>query len=72
MAARRLRYSRARPLLRKLRTRGAALARPVRPVAANLAAMPMHVAGLGCIDFAAFHLAHGWGWLATGLSLIWL
>lgn len=32
--------------------------------------MPLTVAGVGCIDFAAYHLSHGWGWLATGLSLV--
>jgi hypothetical protein len=48
------------------------LIRPVRPALSNLASVPLHVAGLGCIDFSAFHLAHGWGWLVTGASLIWL
>jgi len=35
----------------------------------KLRAIPLSVVGLVCIDFAAFHLAHGWGWLVTGLSL---
>lgn len=34
--------------------------------------VPLHIAGLGCIDFAAFHVAHALGWLVTGASLIWL
>lgn len=38
----------------------------------NLASMPLTVLGFASIDFAAFHLAHGWGWLVTGLSLILL
>jgi hypothetical protein len=43
---------------------------PAKPAWKNLASVPLFVAGLGCADFAAFHLAHGWGWLATGVSLI--
>lgn len=50
----------------------ARMAKPVRAPLANLASVPLHVAGLGCIDFAAFHLAHGWGWLVLGASLIWV
>lgn len=38
----------------------------------NLRDIPLTVAGTGSIDFAAFHLAHGWGWLVTGISLILL
>ena len=60
------------PSLTPARRRLSRLLRPARPALANLAAMPLHVAGLGCIDFAAFHLAHGWGWLVMGASLIWL
>ena len=60
------------PSLTPGRRRLSRLLRPARPALANLAAMPLHVAGLGCIDFAAFHLAHGWGWLVMGASLIWL
>jgi hypothetical protein len=57
---------------RKLRRSAAAHLKPARPAVVNLASVPLHVAGLACIDFAAFHLAHGWGWLAAGASLIWL
>ena len=39
---------------------------------ANLKQIPLTIVGFACIDFAAFHLAHGWGWLVTGLSLILL
>lgn len=47
-----------------------AVVRPHRGALANLRQMPMFLAGLASMDFAAFHLAHGWGWLATGISLI--
>lgn len=43
---------------------------PHRAALKNLASIPLTVAGTGCVDFAAFHLAHGWGWLVTGLSLV--
>lgn len=56
--------------LRQLKDAAARLARRARPATANLVSMPLFAAGLACIDFAAFHLAHGWGWLATGVSLI--
>lgn len=36
----------------------------------NLASMPLTSAGMAAIDFAAFHVGHGWGFLATGISLI--
>lgn len=45
---------------------------PHKAALGNLAHMPLTVAGAGCIDFAAFHLAHGWGWLVTGISLVLL
>lgn len=63
---------RGRPRLRSVSRAASRLVKPVRPVAANLASVPLTVAGLGCMDFAAFHLAHGWGWLVTGVSLMWL
>lgn len=69
---RRARWPRLRPLSRKLTRAAGRLLAPARPAAANLASVPLHVAGLACIDFAGFHLAHGWGWLITGVSLIWL
>jgi len=37
---------------------------------AKLRAIPLTLAGVFCVDFAGFHLAHGWGWLITGVSLI--
>lgn len=43
---------------------------PHRASIANLVNIPLTTAGIGFIDFAAFHLAHGWGWLVTGLSLM--
>lgn len=36
----------------------------------NLGQIPLTCLGTGFIDFAAFHLGHGWGWLVTGISLI--
>jgi hypothetical protein len=69
---RRMQLRRARPLLRTLSRRAARALKPVRPAAANLASVPLTVTGLGCVDFAAYHLGHGWGWLVTGLSLMWL
>jgi hypothetical protein len=48
------------------------LVQPHRAAIANLRAIPLTVAGALCIDFAAFHVAHGWGWLVTGLSLVLL
>lgn len=35
----------------------------------RLADIPLSVAGVAAIDFAAFHLAHGWGWLVLGASM---
>ena len=35
----------------------------------RLAEMPLSVLGTASIDFAGFHLAHGWGWLLLGASL---
>jgi hypothetical protein len=36
----------------------------------RLTEIPLTVTGAGFIDFAAFHVAHGLGWLVTGLSLV--
>lgn len=36
----------------------------------RLTEIPLTVAGAACIDFAAFHIGHGWGFLVTGLSLV--
>lgn len=35
----------------------------------RLADMPLAVIGTGAIDFSAWHVSHGIGWLVTGLSL---
>lgn len=43
---------------------------PHKAALRNLADIPLTAAGAGCIDFAAFHVAHGWGWLVTGVSLV--
>lgn len=69
---RRAQFRRARAGLRPLSAKASGWLKPVRPVAANLASIPLHITGLGCIDFAAWHLGHGWGWLVTGVSLMWL
>ena len=47
-----------------------AAVKPHRAALANLLHMPLTVAGVSVIDFAAFHISHGWGFLATGVSLI--
>ena len=49
-----------------------AAVKPHRAALANLLHMPLTVAGVSVIDFAAFHISHGWGFLATGVSLILL
>lgn len=43
---------------------------PHKAALRNLADIPLTCAGVAGIDFAAFHISHGWGWLATGLSLL--
>jgi hypothetical protein len=48
----------------------AAAVRPHKASLRRLTEMPLTVIGTAGIDFAAFHLAHGWGWLITGLSLL--
>lgn len=68
----RLSAKRVRSRLIPLRRRAAKLVKPVRPVAKNLASVPLHIAGLASIDFAFFHLSHFWGWLVLGPVLIWL
>lgn len=45
---------------------------PHKASLARLADIPLTVAGTGIIDFAAFHISHGWGFLVTGLSLVLL
>lgn len=43
---------------------------PHKAAVANLLHIPLTVTGTACIDYAAFHLGAGWGWLVTGLSLV--
>lgn len=45
---------------------------PHRAALRNLASVPLTTVGFGCIDTAGFQLGTGWGWLATGLSLVLL
>lgn len=51
-------------------TNAAAMIKPHKVALKNLANMPLSVLGLSGVDFAAFHVAHGWGWLVTGISLL--
>lgn len=46
------------------------LVSPHKAAFANLRSIPLTVAGIGCIDYAAFHIGSGWGWLVTGVSLM--
>lgn len=43
---------------------------PHREALSNLVHMPLFLVGGASIDFAAFHVSHGCGWLVTGISLI--
>lgn len=43
---------------------------PHKVALANLKAIPLTVVGTGLIDFSAFYLGNGWGWLVTGVSCI--
>lgn len=72
--SRRLALPRLRKPLKLLRDHVAPLAKPVKAPLANLASVPLHVAGLAVFDFAAFGLpdARFWGWAVTAASLIWL
>ena len=47
-------------------------ATPHKAALTNLAHMPLTVVGLGCADYAAWHIAAGWGWAAIAVSLILL
>jgi hypothetical protein len=67
------RHSRARVLTAvRLAVTGIAVRAitPHRAALANLRSIPLTLAGAGCIDFAAYHIGHGWGWLITGISLV--
>ena len=57
-------------LVRGVRNAAVAAIRPHKASLARLTEIPLTVIGTAGIDFAAFHIAHGWGWLATGVSLI--
>jgi hypothetical protein len=61
------RWRRLRDLARSV---PAAIVTPHKASLARLADMPLTVIGAGFIDFAGFHLAHGWGWLITGGTLL--
>ena len=70
-ARRRLRNA-AVTLWATLTTLATRAATPHKAALANLAHMPLTVAGLGCADYAAWHIAAGWGWAAIAASLILL
>ena len=69
-----LRASRIRARARQARaavtTVAAAAVQPPKASLRRLADIPLTVVGAGFADFAAFHVGHGWGWLATATSLI--
>lgn len=48
----------------------AAVFRPHRASLRRLTEMPLTVAAVPLADFAAFHVGHGWGFLATAVSLV--
>ena len=41
-----------------------------KPVLANLASIPLTVAGIGCVDTGVFLANTVAGWIVTGLSLV--
>ena len=47
-----------------------AAVKPHRAALATLKDIPLTVAGIAGIDFAAFHYVHMIGWAVTGVSLI--
>lgn len=47
----------------------AAVLTPHKASVKRLAEMPLSVIGTGGIDFSAFHVNHGVGWLVLGVSL---
>lgn len=59
----------ARKLRDLARAGAAAVVAPHKASLRRLADIPLSVAGTAGIDFAAWHLGHGWGWLVTGASL---
>lgn len=65
-AARRIGSFVSRVLLSAIRVAAA----PHKASLARLWDIPLTVTGAGFVDFAAFHVAHGLGWLVTGLSLV--
>lgn len=64
--------SAARTAAHAMATLGRRAIAPHRASLANLARVPLTAAGTGCVDYAAFHVASGLGWLVTGISLVLL
>ena len=71
---RRLRLPRIRDLRARVASSISRVARkmyaPHKGAIENLMSVPLTVLGTASIDFAAFHISHGWGWLILGVSLI--
>lgn len=59
-----------KPVLVTLATLAGKVVAPHKVSLANLAQIPLTVAGLSCIDVAFFQLGSFAGWLATGISLL--
>jgi hypothetical protein len=62
-------HSRLQRALDAGRSAAVAALTPHRASLLRLLDMPLAVIGTGCIDFAAWHVDHGVGWLVTGVSL---
>lgn len=64
---------RRQSLIGKLGAALTARARAKGKLAAAMAIAREHVvtaAALASVDFGAFHLSHGWGWFAIGVSVL--
>lgn len=61
---------RALKLLSVITATAVIVANPPKAIISKLLEIPFTVAGLASIDFAIFHVGHGWGWLAIGMSLM--
>lgn len=59
-----------RALAKAVRNTAAAAVRPHKASLRRLTEMPLTVAAVPLADFAAFHVGHGWGFLATAVSLV--
>jgi hypothetical protein len=53
-----------------LRSAIAIVLSPPKGILSRLLEIPLTTLGVAGIDFSAFHVSHGFGWLITGISLI--